>query len=309
MKKLRSVLIILSIIITLFACNRSQEMNELGRQNKVTEDQTALSSGKSVYDTIAPGPEFSERRFLRTASLKFKVDKVEDAVIRIENKTRALGGFVSFSHLENNVLDSANISVNRDSSVQTIHYKTDGLLTVRVPDYQLDSLLKDLSQLSSVMLNREIRNEDVRIQMLANKLHHQRAIKTNHRLAFDIEMKGKKLSEIEQTEKTLEEKDEMADNANLSNLTLDDAVKYSTVSVEIYQDPSVRYKENLRERALPEYQEPFLSQMGESFSIGWQQLKDLIVSLTKYWTILVLCGTGYLIFLKYFPSERKVKAS
>jgi Domain of unknown function (DUF4349) len=237
------------------------------------------------------------------------VDKVEDAVTRIENKARALGGFVSFSHLENIVLDSANISVTRDSSVQSIHYRTDGLLTLRVPYFQMDSLLKDLSKLSSVMLNREIRSDDVSIRMLANKLNQHRATKINQRLASDIDLKGKKLSEIEQAEKTMEEKDEVADNAKLSNLTLNDAVKYSTVSVEIYQDPGIRYKEMPREKIFIEYQEPFLSQLGESFSGGWQLLKDFIISLTKYWTMQVLCGVGYFVFLKYFPSDNKVKTS
>jgi Domain of unknown function (DUF4349) len=309
MKELRSVLIILSIIITLVACNRSQENYALGRSAKVMEDSTILSSGNAVYDTIAPESELGERRFVRTASLKFKVDKVEDAVTRIENKSRALGGYVSFSHLENIVLDSVSISVTRDSSVQSIHYRTDGLLTLRVPDYQLDSLLKDLSQLSSVMFNREIRSEDVRIRMLANKLNQQRAGKINRRLASDIDLKGKKLSEIEEAEKTMEEKDEAADKAKLSNLTMDDAVKFSTVSVEIYQDPGIRIKEIAREKIFIEYQEPFLSQLGESCSGGWQLLEDFIISLTKYWTILVLCGIGYLVFLKYFPSDRKVKTS
>ena len=307
MKELRSVLIILSTISTLFACNESKENYALQRSVKLTEDQTTLSSGNAVYDTIVPGSELGERRFIRTANLKFKVEKVEDAVTRIENRTRALGGFINFSHLENIVQDSSNISVSQDSSIQTIHFKTEGLLTLRVPDYQLDSLLKDLSQLSSVMLNREIRSEDVRIQMLANKLNQQRAIKTNNRLASDIDLKGKKLSEIEQAEKTMEEKDETADNAKLSNLNLDDAVKFSTVSLEIYQNPGIRYKEIARERIFTEYQEPFFSQVRASFSGGWQLLKDLIVSLTKYWTVFGLCGIGYLIFLKYFQADKKIK--
>jgi hypothetical protein len=54
MKELRLVLIILSIIFTLVACNRSKEMNALQRAAKLTEDQTTLSSANAVYDTIVP---------------------------------------------------------------------------------------------------------------------------------------------------------------------------------------------------------------------------------------------------------------
>ena len=154
-------------------------------------------------------------------------------------KSRALGGFVSFSHLQNSAQDSNNILLSRDSAIQSIHYRTEGVVTVRVPDYRMDSLLEYVSSLSSIIVNREIRSEDVRKQILANRLSHQRAIKFNQRLATDIHLKGRKLSEIEEAEKTMEEKEESADNAKLSNLTLDDAVNFlpfisafSTLSID-----------------------------------------------------------------------------
>ena len=258
---------------------------------------------------MAFGSDLGEKRFIRTANLRFKVSKVEDAVSDIESKSRALGGFASFSHLQNITQDSNSILLSRDSTLQSIHYRTEAVLILRVPDYRMDSLLNDLKHLSSITMNREIRCDDVRARILANRLSYQRAIKINRRLAADIDLKGRKLSEIEQAEKTMEEKDESADNARLSNLTLDDAVKFSTVSVEMYEDPVIVYKQIAREKIVSEYQTPFLTQLGESFSSGWQLLGDLIISITKYWSILVLCSVGYILLLKYFNANKKIKTA
>src|ERR1700759_3544235 len=289
MKRIISVFITIIVFANILSCNRSQKENIADLSRAQMADSSIISASRNISDTISFGAELGERRFIRTASLKCKVNKAEEALRDIELETRMLGGFVTFSHLQNSIGDSNSISISNDSSLQSIHYRTEAMLTIRVPDCRMDSLLDDVGKLSSVMLNREIRSDDVRMQILANRLSQQRAIKINRRLEADLNARRDKLSEIEQVEKTMEEKDEAADNAKLSNLTLDDAVKFSTVSVEIYQDPVIVYKEIAREKILTGYQAPFLTQLEESFSYGWALVEYLILSLTKNWSVLVLC--------------------
>jgi hypothetical protein len=309
MKRILSVFISIIIFSGILSCNRSQKEDIAALSRAQMPDSSVIYANRKIADTMSFTNELGERRFIRTASLKCKVNKAEDAVRDIELKSRTLGGFVTFSHLQNSVQDSNSILFSQDSSLQSIHYRTEAVLIVRVPDYQLDSLLDDVGHLCSVMLNREIRSEDVRMQILANRLGNQRAIKTNRRLAADISTRGKKLSEIEQTEKTMEEKDEAADNARLSNLTLDDAVKFSTVSIEIYQDPVLVYKQFAREKIVTEYQVSFVTRVRESLTGGWQLVEDVIVSVLNYWSILVLLGLGYVLFVKYFQDGKKVKTT
>lgn len=308
MKRFLPVFITSFILVNISSCSHSQKEDSIAISRAIA-DSSIVSFIHNVGDSIEPGSAMGERRFIRTANLRLKVDKVEDAVSNIELKSRALGGFVSFSHLQNAVQDSNNILISRDSALQSIHYEPKGALILRVPDYRMDSLLADLSRSSSVILNREIRCDDVRIQILANRLSHQRVKKINQRLSADIDLKGRKLPEIEQAEKTMEEKDESADNAMLSNLALDDAVKFSTVSIEIYQDPVIVYKQIAREKTLTEYQTPFLTQLVESLSDGWKLVEDLILSFSKYWSVLLVSGVGYLLLLKYFHNDKKMKTS
>ncbi|HEV3224758.1 MAG TPA: DUF4349 domain-containing protein [Puia sp.] len=305
MKKILSVTITVLVFTCMFSCNRSQKVNDMDLGHIDMAEKEGISPEKPVADSVIR--ELGERRFIRTADLKFKVSKVEDAVIDIENKARALGGFVNLSRLKNIIQDSTNISISQDSSLQTIHYVTEGFLILRVPDYRLDSLLTILNPLSTLTLNREIRADDVRIQMLTNNLSNQRAIRTSHRMEHDIDSKGKKLSDIEEAEKTREEREESADNAKISNLTLDDAVRFSTISIEIYQDPGIRYARIVRDRRINEYQSPFISQVSDSFESGWQLLKDLIIALTRFWSVFVLCILAYFVFIKYFQVMKKIK--
>ncbi len=311
MKQSLSVTITLLALACIFSCSRSQKGNGADNLLENVEDMN-LAQKQIASDSIVANEsnitELGERRFIRTTDLKFKVNEVDEAVINIENKTRSLGGFVNLSRLNNRIQDSTNISISQDSSLQTIHYVTEAFLILRVPDYRMDSLLTILKPLSTLMLNREIRADDVRIQMLANQLSNQRAIRASHRIGKDIDTKGRKLSEIEAAEKTREENEESADNAKISNLTLDDEVRFSTISIEIYQDPGVRYTEVVRDRIIYEYRVPFLTQFGESISGGWQLLKDLIILLTKYWTVLILLGLGYIILFKYIRLNKKIES-
>jgi hypothetical protein len=302
---------IAALLFVLFACNRSQKSLDVNIPDEELKGLTLKQNENSVDSTAvvddSNSEKLGERKFIRTADLKFKVNKVEDAVIDIENKTRVFGGFVNLSRLNNRIQDSMNVSISQDSSLQIIHYVTEGFLILRVPDYRMDSLLTILNPLSTLMLSREIHADDARIQMLANRLSNQRAIRTSHRMEHDIDVKGKKLSDIEDAEKAREEAEESADNAKISNLTLNDAVRFSTISIEIYQDPGIRYTGIVRERRINEYQPPFLSQLSDSFANGWQLLKDLIIGLTRFWSVFVLCMLAYFVFIKYFQGMKKIK--
>jgi len=298
MKYLLTACIAALLLFGMLSCSRSKNVSDMAaaldmQMKKLTPDSTADNADSQF--------QLPERRFVRTASLKFKVPSVSEAVTVIENRTRALGGYVGFSHFVNNVLDSSGISISRDSSMQIIHYGTSGFLTLRVPDFMLDSLLADLRPMSSVILDREIRADDVSIQMLSHQLTGQRAVRTQGRLETDIRQRGRKLSDIEQTEKTLEERLAQADEAKIAGLNLEDAVRFSTVSLEIYQDPCIRYSEIAREKNITGYQALFFYQAGESLSGGWQGF------LFRYWVILILALFGYGIFLKQLHPARKIK--
>lgn len=301
MKQVTTVLIALFLLISILSCNQSTKGSEIDIARNIMADSTAV--------TDQPEVNLPERRFIRSADLKSKVRSVRESISEIEIKTRALGGYVSYSHFLNNILDSTAISVTEDSSLQIMHFNTAGFLTLRVPDYRMDSLLAELAPLYTMMVNREIRADDVSISMLAGQLNRQRFLSARERLVIDIHSKGRKLSDIEHAENTLEEKRASADEAKISNLRMEDAVQYSTVTMEIYQEPGILYTELPKERIIEEYQKPFFSQIGESFSYGWQLLKDILIIVSRYWAIMLLVILGYNLVAKSFQTRKKLKTT
>jgi hypothetical protein len=118
---------------------------------------------------------------------------------------------------------------------------------------------------------------------------------------------GKKLADIEHAEMTLDEKQTLADEAKIDALHLEDAVRFSTVSLEIYQDPGVRYTEIAKKKDIIEYQAPFISRQGASLSEGWQGFGDFLIFLCRYWIIVMPAAIGHGDYVRQFTRVKKIK--
>ena len=300
MKQLRLFIFSLTFLSPFFSCNSRHSSFE---ENKTVASDISIDSIAAVMDNVDQleriPPDLKDRDFRRTASLRFKTNDVGAAIIEAENKVRALGGYVSLSMMKNSIQDSNNVQKTEDSLIRTVRYLTQAELVLRVPDTELDSLLTSLARTSTMMYSREIHCDDVSIQLLDSKLNRKRAETAGQRLKTDIDNRGKKLVDIGEMEKSIEEKDAFKDDAQIESLHLKDAVKYSTVSIEISQEPFIQYTEIARERTIPEYKLPFLTQLGESFSAGWQFLQDLTVFITKFWSALLVTGVVFFIIRKW----------
>jgi hypothetical protein len=314
MKFILSVAATAFVITAIISCNRYQKISDqlVSDKSKIQNEddelvQISYTPPLLSKDSVSFITRLGDRRFIKKATLNFKVTNVDDAVIQIENKTRALGGFVNYSRLDNIVQDSTCRVISQDSSVQTIHFMTKGFLILRVPEDHLDSLLTALNFISTTMLHREITADDIRIQLYENQLSRLRSSKFNRRMADAIDRNGKKLLDIEGAERSIYEKEESADNAIISNLTLDDSVGFSSISVEIYQNPGIRYTEVAIERKIPEYETPFFIRLADAISNGWQLIKELILFMAGYWSIIGSCILVYLVFNKYIHVSRKIE--
>jgi hypothetical protein len=182
-------------------------------------------------------------------------------------------------------------------------------LILRVPDNQLDSLLAALKPIPTFLNYREINSEDVSFQLLSNQLTWRRTMNSKSRIVKAIDQKGKKLSDIADAENNVENKEEAADLAGISNLTLQDSVNYSTVSVSIYQDPKVQVTVYANEKHIDAYGTSFIHQLGNSVSEGWQMLGDTLVFLMKFWVLFCLAIPSYFFYRRFFMPSGKAKIS
>jgi len=288
------VISVLAIAAALSGCGRSGEGKlELNEAADSTSD-AVISSSAAVENN-----KDTTRKFIRTADLKFKVKSVIKSTYDIENITSRQGGFVTYTNLSSNIDHVSSIPVSADSSLETTYYSVTNSITLRVPNTRLDTTLKEIAHNIDYLDYRIIKADDVALQMLSNNMVQKRSAKNEERLASAIDNRGKKLGETALAEEILLSKQEESDQAQISNLSLSDKIKFSTVSIFIYQRQTLKRELLSNDKNIESYEPGFGSKILESLEAGWDILEVFIVFLAKFWGLILIAISGYLIFKRY----------
>lgn len=285
---------VLAIAAALSGCGRSGE-------GKLELNEVADSTSNAVISSSAAveNNKDTTRKFIRTADLRFKVKSVINSTYDIENITGRQGGFVTYTNLSSNIDHVTNIPVSADSSLETTYYSVTNSITLRVPNTRLDTTLKEIAHNIDYLDYRIIKADDVALQILSNKLKQNRSAKNEERLTNAIDNKGKKLSETTLAEEILLSKQEEADQAKISNLSLSDQVNFSTVSLFIYQRQTIKRELISNDKNIESYEPGFGTKILESLEAGWHILEIFIVFLAKLWWLILIAISGYLIFKRF----------
>ncbi|UXE68988.1 MAG: DUF4349 domain-containing protein [Chryseotalea sp. WA131a] len=284
----------LGLLILTFSCSRQgREEAEKGTvadsiSNTFISSSAAVENGKD-----------STRRFIRTAELKFKVKSVIKSTYDIEDITNRQGGFVTYTNLTSDINNVTTIAVSADSTLETTYYTVTNSIKIRVPNTKLDTTLKEISRNIDYLDYRIIKAEDVALQILSNNLIQKRSAKNQERLANAIDKKGKKLNETTNAEELLLDKQEQSDNAKISNLSLTDQIKFSTINISIYQRQTFKRELILNDKNVDAYDPSFGSKVLESLKFGWDILETFLVFLTRLWGLFLFAILVYIIYKKY----------
>jgi hypothetical protein len=143
--------------------------------------------------------------------------------------------------LTSNINNVTTIPISANSSLETTTYVVTNTISLRVLNTKLDTTLKEISRNIEYLDYRIIKAEDVALQILSNNLVQKRAAKNTERLTNAIDNRGRKLNETTAAEEVLLNKQELADNAKISNFTLKDQVNFS-VTIRFWTYPEDWYK-------------------------------------------------------------------
>jgi hypothetical protein len=262
------------------------------------EADVAYDSTGAAADTVASAPNdaFPERQFVRTADLKFRVRDVAQTTHVVEDLTSRYGGFVTQNHLSSKHMYTHSVQVTADSLLETTEYQVENNLSLRVPNQNLDSLLRELSRQVQFLDYRIVNADEVSLQLLENKLKLQRAAQAEKRYEKAIDGRGRKLGETLQGESDRLALQQEADANTLRNLSLTDQVRYSTVKLAVYQRTTRVQEKVAAPVALPTYRPALTTQLAEAFLDGWEIMEMLLVVITRLWA---LWGVGLLVWLGY----------
>lgn len=280
--------------ILLISCNQNyQELND----GQSIADSTTASITSSIA-AVENGKD-SERRFIRTAELKFKVKSVVESTYHIEDIINNNGGFVTYTELKSDIDNTTSVAISADSSLETTYYTVTNAITLRVPNTELDTTLKAIAREIDYLDYRIIKADDVALQILSNNLAQKRAEKNEERLAKAIDNRGKKLNETTLAEEELLHKQQKADEAKIANLSLTDQVKFSTVNLLLYQRQAIKRAVISNNKNIDAYEPGLGTKMLESLVFGWKILESFIVFIAKFWGLFVLAIITLFLFRRY----------
>ena len=284
----------LVIIVLFFSC----------KQAEASKESVSIESAVITKDSISSSSTFKKtenKKFIRTADIKFKVKNVIQSTYAIENTTNKFGGFVTHTNLQSTMSDKIKTKISQDSTLETTKYSVENNITIRVPNSQLDIVIKTIAKQIDFLDYRIIKADDVSIQMIANQLKQNRNAIHQKRVEKAIDTKGKKLNDITDAENDLLNKKEQDDTSKIENLTLQDQVNFSTLTLTIYQHESVKREMIATEKGANYYKPNIGLELFDAIKNGWYILQEIIVFLIQLWSLFaigIICFTVYSRFLK-----------
>lgn len=286
-------LTLLAVITLLISCKKSEASEE-------TSVDAVATSADSISSSAAVEKEGSTRKFIRAADLKFKVKNVTQSTYAIENITNKFDGFVTYTNLQSNIIDKFETKVSQDSTLETTRYNVENNITIRVPNKRLDTVIKSIAKQINFLDYRIIKADDVSLKMLSNQLSQKRSNGNEKRIEKAIDTKGKKINDIIDAETNLANQKEQNDTAKLENLSIQDQVNFSTLTIQIYQHESVKQEMNANMKDYNYYKPNIGIRILDSLKTGWYVLLDVIVFLFQIWWLLFISIGGFILYKKYF---------
>ena len=292
-KNTKIVLTLLALGLVLSCKESASKENAAYMEEAVTDSTSVISSSAAVEN------KNSNRKFVRTADVKFKVKNVAKSTYAIEDATTKFGGFVTYTNLQSNIHSEDRTKVSQDSTLVTTKYKVDNNITIRVPNTKMDTVIKTIAKQIHFLDYRIIKADDVSLQMLSNELAQKRSNSSEKRLENAIDSKGKKLNQVVKAEETLDAKKEQNDASKLQNLSLQDQVNFSTLTLNIYQDESIKQEMVANEKSINAYRPNIGLQIWDSVKTGWFMLENIVSFLVVLWPFALIGFLGFLGYKKF----------
>ncbi|OXB23686.1 hypothetical protein B0A80_09465 [Flavobacterium tructae] len=285
----------LVLIILFFSCKKfDPATSENPADQQTTTDSTAVSSSAAVEK------KDGKQKFIRTADIKFKVKNVVKSTYAIENATQKFGGFVTYTNLQSTIRDQVKTKISQDSTLETTKYTVQNDITIRVPNTQLDTVIKIIAKQIDFLDFRLIKADDVSLKLLSNQLSQKRNTVTQKRVEKAIDAKGKKINDVMEAENALANQKEANDNSIIEKLSLEDQINFSTITLQLYQNETIKQEIIASEKDSDAYKPNLGIQVIDSLKNGWYILETIFVFLINLWPFLLIGFGGFFLYKKYF---------
>ncbi len=201
------------ILAGLFSCQKSESVDAEYESAAMTADSTSIQKDEVSY---AASQQIPDKKFVKTAEVSMEVKDVYEATVHIENALKNLGGFVTKSELQSQVIEEETYNTSDQNAVLLRKFNSYNKMQVRVPSEKLGAFLTSVNDRKLFLNTRIILAEDV----------------TNNAKIAELELKkinktGEVISQIKNNEKKAnltEENEEKNNTQQIENLNLADNI-------------------------------------------------------------------------------------
>ncbi|CAD0005814.1 DUF4349 domain-containing protein [Flavobacterium salmonis] len=292
----------LVVTAVLFSCKKADATAE-EKADYATTDSTAGLSSTAISSSAAVEKKDSKQKFIRTADIKFKVKNVVRSTYAIENATQKFGGFVTYTNLQSTIQNQIKTKISQDSTLETTKFTVENNITIRVPNTQLDTVIKTIAKQIDFLDFRVIKADDVSLKLLSNQLSQKRSTNTEKRVEKAIDEKGKKINDIMEAENILANQKEANDNRTIDNLSLQDQINFSTVTLQLYQNETIKQEIIAGEKDPAAYKPNLGIQIIDSLKSGWYILQSILVFFVNLWPFILISIGGFFLYKKYLKKH------
>jgi len=276
----------MAIVAGLFGCQNAKTNNESA---DVAEAKEMIIP--SVSDSTATV------KIIKTADMRFRVKDVQNTKEQLSKTIKAQGGSVAEFSIQSSILQTDKIKESADSLKEITSYRTDGYLVAKVPSEKLDEFTNTIVGMAVFVDNQSMKMDDQSLAYLANRMKAQNRIDASNQIG---NIPSKRTGNIETS---LALKDDYVDR-KLDNMSIDSRVKYSTITLNFYQDNTVKTMVVANDN-LYDYRPAFANRFWLSIMNGWTIFMEIILALANLW-MLIVAGIVVFITIRYFMRKNKV---
>ncbi|NQX31994.1 DUF4349 domain-containing protein [Pedobacter boryungensis] len=269
----------------MFGCNSEKKNDYASSENLVVSDTTASVDTTSIA------------KIIKTADMRFRVKDVQGTKEQLSASIKARGGTIAEFSIESSIQERDKVKYSVDSLKEITSCRKEGFVIAKIPSEKLDDFTNSVAKMAVFVDHQAMKMDDQSIAYLANKLKAQNRVDAMNAINKTATRKGNNI------ETSLYIKDDYVDK-KIENMSIDNRVRYSTITLNFYQDNTVNAiivgNDNLYD-----YRPGFFQRLGLNIIDGWIYFKEFLLGLSRLWAIIAL---GLVIFfgVRYLIRKRKV---
>ncbi|MBJ8452239.1 hypothetical protein I6M90_10405 [Acinetobacter bereziniae] len=264
------------------AADASEKSNEQAAENTIDTTPVTEQKPETILSTDVSQAE-KARRMVREAQVNFTAKDVVKTALEIDKLTFQAGGFIEQKNISFDVLDKQTQKIG-DGKIRVFE-KVDphAEIIVRVPSDKAAVYVNQLLPLMYFLNQQQYSAKRFELKLLEEKMAQTQTVPSD--------TKQSQLNEI----------------SRLTQLEVQDRVRFSTISITIKQPAMVRESLDVDVDAVARLNgDGFWKRAWEGVQYGWQFILDLLVILVTIWPLYLLIMVGCIIYRVTKPLLNKL---